>query len=426
MKYGKEKFDFEFPEEHVIKEIVSNEIEVADLTQKKIVEKAIENPISSERLKDIVKEGDTVCVVIPDITRGWQSPDIYVPPVIEELKRGGVKDEDILIVSATGSHRSQTEEEYIKLVSEDVYKRIEVIDHDCKDEDNLVHVGTTSRGNIIKLNKRAMECDHLVLTGGVIYHFLAGFGGGRKYVLPGIAGYDTIMKNHSFSFNEGLGSGLNSYVKSGNMTDTNPIHSDMMEAASFVKPTFIMNTVIDANKKITHAFAGDYIKAHVEGVKVIETIDTIEIGEKAEMVIASACGYPKDMNLYQTTKTMFNAMEALEDKGIMILVSECSEGFGSKDTEYIIREFTNNLDREKDIRAKYNIGKGLGYSVCQNSKDYTMILVTSMDQELFENTEVKAVKTIDEALELAYEIKGRKDMKTYMMPHGANTLPKSK
>lgn len=424
MKFGKEKIEFEFKEENVLDIIKPNKVEITDLSQNEIVKKAIENPIESARLSEIVKEGDTVCVVVPDLTRAWQSPHIYVPPIIEELNKGGVKDKDILIISATGSHRFQTEEEFKQIVSEEIFNRVKVIDHDCKDEENLVYVGTTTRGTPVKVNKKALDCDHIVLTGGAVFHFLAGFGGGRKYILPGITSYETIMKNHSYSLNVGLGSGSNPNVKSGKFDETNPIHSDMLEAASFVRPSFILNVVVDANKKITHAFSGNYIKAHEKACEVVDAVDGVFIDKKADMVIASACGFPKDMNLYQTSKTIFNAVEAIDEGGIMIIVSECCEGYGSKATEHIIKDFDNMVDREKDVRDDYSIGTFIGYLVCEYAEKYNFILVTDMDSELLSTTNIRVVNTFDKAMELAYKIKGRKDLKTYMMPYGANTLPK--
>ncbi len=423
MKYGKKYVEFEFDDQNVLNVIKPNQLDLPDLSGRECVVEALENPIASARLSEIVKSGDSVCVVVPDITRVWQSPNIYVPPIIEELNRGGVKDEDILIISATGSHRSQTDDEYKQLVSEDIFNRIKMIDHDSKDEDNLVYCGMTTYGTPVKLNKKALACDHLVLAGGAIYHFLAGFGGGRKYVMPGIAGYDTIMTNHSYSFNKGLGSGSNENVKSGNMSDTNPLHCDMMEAASFANPTFILNVVVSSDKKITHAFSGNYIKAHEAACKIVEAVDGVEIDEKAEMIIASACGYPKDINLYQTSKTLFNVVEAIKPDGVIIILSECSEGFGSDATEDMMTKFDNMLDREKDIRASYSIGKGIAYLECEYAEKYTFILVSEIEADQLKNTKIKAAKTIDEALNLAYSIKGTRNLKTIMMPDGANTQP---
>jgi len=422
-KYGEEKLGFSLPEDEILMVIEPNPMPPVEKSGGDIVRAALEKPIGSERLRDLVHPGETVCVVIPDVTRAWQSPSVYVPPVIEELTKAGVRDEDIVIISATGSHRKQTEEEYIVLVGEDVYRRIEIIDHDCKDEENLVDIGVTSFGTPVRINKRALECDHIVMTGGAILHFLAGYGGGRKYILPGIVGYETIMRNHSYSMNEGMGAGSNPEVRSGNMTPKNKIHMDMMEAAAMAKPLFIMNVVVDSDKRITHAFSGDYIQAHQAACEVVKQMDAVTIHEKADMVIASAGGYPKDINLYQTTKSVFNAVEAVKPGGVMIVVSECREGFGSKDTEAIIRNFPDMISREKDIRSKYTIGKFLGYRPAEIAEQVHFILVSDMDPALLAKTKIRPVATIEEALDLGRKLIEAEHPTITLMPYAANTLP---
>ncbi len=424
IKYGKGALEFEFPGENVLAVIKPNKIEISDLPQEGIIKNALEKPIASARLRDIVKAGETVCVIIPDLTRAWQSPHIYVPLVIEELSKGGVKDEDILIISATGTHRFQTDEEFKQLVSEDIFNRLKIIDHDSRDKNNLIYVGTTSRGTSVKLNKKALERDHIILAAGAVLHFLAGFGGGSKYILPGIAGYETIMKNHSLSLNIGLGSGINPDVKSGNTGESNPIYNDILEAASFVKPSFILNVVVDANKQITHAFAGNHVKAHEAACEIVDAVDGVFIDEKAEMVIASACGYPKDINFYQTFKTIDNAVQALKENGVMIIISECIENIGNDATEHLIKDFSNMLDREKALRENFSIGAAIGFFECDYAETFHFILVTQMPEEELATTNIKVVQSIDKALKLAYEIKGTKNLKTYMMPYGANTFPK--
>ncbi len=424
MKYGKETIRFNFLDENVLAVIKPNKFEVSDLSQEEIVQNALEKPIASARLRDIVKSGETVCVVVPDITRAWQSPHIFIPLVITELNKGGIKDKDILIVSATGIHRFQSEEEHKQLVTEDIFNRINIIDHDARDQNNLVYVGTTSSGNNIELNKKALKCDHIVLTGGAIFHFLAGFGGGSKYLLPGIAGYDCIMKNHSLFLNSGLGSGRNHDVKSGNTSESNPIYNDILEAASFVRPTFILNVVLDAQNQIAHAFAGNYVKTHEAACEIVDALDGVFIDQKAEMVIASACGYPKDISFYQTFKTIDNAVKALKENGVLILVSQCIENIGSNGAENIIKIFSNMLDREKAFREKFSIGPAIGFLECEYAETYNVILVSKIPKEELAATKVKVVQTIDEALEAAYKIKRTRHLKTYMMPYGANTFPK--
>lgn len=158
--------------------VLPNPAPACPLSEVDIVRRALENPIGTPRLRDMVKLGQTACLLVPDITRAWQKPHLYVPLVVEELAKGGVRDEDMLIVCATGSHRGQSAKEHKAIVSPAIYSRIHVVDHDCYDTKTLRYVGTTSRGTPVHLNRHALDCDHLVLTGGILYHFLAGFGGG--------------------------------------------------------------------------------------------------------------------------------------------------------------------------------------------------------------------------------------------------------
>ncbi len=423
-KYGSRYETFNVPEEDIVTIIKPNVMDIDEsLTGDAAIKLALSNPVDSAKLRDIVSEGNTVCVVIPDMTRAWQNTSLYIPHVIEELRTGGVRYEDMLIISAVGSHRAQTAEEHEKLVGSEVYSKVRVVDHDCMDKDNLTKLGVTSRGTPVFVNKSALDCDHIVLTGGAILHFLAGYGGGRKYILPGISGFETIMKNHSFSLNEGMGSGANPDVRTSNMSETNILHMDMMEAAAMVKPSFILNVVVDDLGTISHAFAGNYITAHEAACKIVEKRDCVTINEKADLVIASACGFPKDINFYQTSKTLFNAVEAVREKGAVIIVSECSEGFGSPDTEYVIGTLPDMLAREKDLRENYTIGKFIAYKEAELAELFHFILVTAMDPALLSKTNIKVVRSVEEGIALAKTLLGTEKPSVTLMPNGANTFP---
>lgn len=421
MKYGKDKVEVNIPDENLLGIIESNAMD-DNRTEEEVILDALENPIDSAKLSEIVKPGERVCLVISDITRAWQKMGTYLYYIVEELNKGGVKDDDIIFISATGSHRKQSEKEHRILLGEKLVDRFKVIDHVCTDEDNLVYLGETSYGTPVKINKMAMECDHIVLTGAIVFHLLVGWGGGKKSILPGIAGYETIMKNHSMSLNPEMGSGSNPETKSGKVLN-NPIHEDMLEAVSFVKPSFMFNVIMDSNGNIAHAVAGNYIKAHEKGCEIVNRIDGIPIKEKADMVIATAGGYPKDINFYQTIKTVINAREAIKDGGVMILLSECSDGFGNEVIRKITQDFDNVVDREIELRRDYSIAKYIGYYVSEVASKTNMILLSSMNPEDLSMANISVVKTIDEALELAKKLKGE-NLKTYLMPHGANTLPK--
>ena len=231
-----------------------------------------------------------------------------------------------------------------------------MVDHVCTDQENLAYVGTTSYGTPVWLDKRALACDKVILTGGVVYHFMAGFGGGRKSVLPGIAGRETIMKNHNLALNPGIGSGSNPHVRSANMCADNPVHADMMEAYSMVNPAFLLNVVVNDQQEIIAAFAGNWVTAHRAACGLVDRMYGVPVKEKTPLVIASAGGYPKDLNFYQTIKTLCNALEVSQEGGTIILVTKSEEGFGNEDTRRLIADYPNMLEREKALREVLALG----------------------------------------------------------------------
>lgn len=422
LKYGREKVRFSMPEEDIIKVIDHNPFKV-DKTEKEVIKEAIENPICSAPLKELVHENEKVCIVIPDVTRAWQKVSTYLPYVLEEVKKGGVKDEDIVFLSSTGSHREQTEEEHKLLVGEEIYSKYKVIDHICTKKDDLVYCGKTSYNTPVSINRYAAEADHVILVGAIIYHFLVGYSGGKKAILPGISSYETIMANHALSFTGELGEGENKNVRAGN-TCENPIHLDMLEAASFVRPTFMFNAIMGSDGNIAAAVSGNYIKAHEAGRTYVDKVDGVEIKEKADLAIATAGGFPKDINFYQSSKTIVNSREAVKEGGSIIILSECSEGLGGDDgVRMMLTDFDNNLDREKELRDNYSISKHTSYIACDTAEKFNLILVSNIDPQLMKNTKIRVVKTLDEALELVKKEKGE-HLRTYIMPHAANTLPK--
>ncbi|VBB07057.1 Hypothetical protein LUCI_2301 [Lucifera butyrica] len=422
LKWGDRSFNATLEPAQVAQVIESNPYTV-DKTEEEMIQAALARPLASARLRELVHPGETVCVVIPDSTRAWQKVAAYLPHVIKELNDGGIKDTDITIISATGTHRTQTREEHAMLLGPELAGRFQVIDHESQDEANLVYMGMTTWGTPVWLNKKAMVCDHLVLTGGIVYHFLAGWGGGPKYVLPGIAGYETVMKNHAWSLSPEIGAGTDPRIRSGYVRN-NPIHLDMMEAASFAKPSFMFNVIMGPDGNIAGAVAGNLVAAHAAGRELVDEIDGVVIREKADLVVASAGGFPKDINLYQSIKTVINAREAAKPGGVIIILAECREGIGgTSDVQDIILHYDTLLAREQELRANYSISKFVGYYMCETAAKYTLIYVTTLDPALLKKANMVAVRTLEEALTIAYgKIKG--DARIHVMPHGANTLPK--
>ncbi len=425
MKYSDTEFAVSLDPKQILTEVHANQVDFPKRTVREHIEYALDHPIGAGPIEEAVQPGDKVCIIISDVTRRWQQPSTYLPILVERLNRAGIPDQDLLILCATGTHRPQTEEEHISLVGEELYRRIRFIDHRCDDKEHLTYMGTTSRGTPVWLDSYAMSCDKIILTGGVVYHFLAGFGGGRKSIVPGIAGRETINTNHNNALNKGLGSGSNPRVCNGNMTETNPFHSDLMECAAFAKPAYLLNVIVDDNYQIVGAFAGDWRKAHAAAAKAVEQLDGVPIPHRAPLVISSAGGYPKDINLYQTSKTLSNALNAVAPGGTMILLSQCREGFGDPDCEAQICNYDSMEAREKDLRAHFSIGGFVGFLFAESSENYHLILVTDLPRERFARTKIQIAHTLDEALALAAQCNGGslEGMETILMPHGGSTFP---
>lgn len=420
MKYGEKEIHVEIMEGNSLGLLHSKGI-VDKSPETEVIKAALENPIGTVKLKDMVKSGERVCIIVSDITRAWQKTHVYLPYIVEELRQSGIKDQDITFLCATGSHRVQTEEEHKTILGEELSERFVLIDHDCKDESNMASLGVTSFGTPVKINSIALQHDHIILTGAIVFHDLAGWGGGKKSVLPGIAAYESIMANHSLSLNPMLGEGTNSEVRCGSVLN-NPVHLDMLEAAAMVKPSFLFNVIIDEVGNIGKAVAGDYMKAHEVGQKLVEEADSMYIKEKADIVLASAGGYPKDIDLYQASKALINAKEAVKAGGTIVLLAECMEGFGGLEVQQMLQDYCDILSREKALRENFSIAKYTGYLIAKIAEEFDVILISSLAPESVLNANIRIMPSTEDALKLTIANKVAK-AKIYYMPYAANTLP---
>lgn len=362
--------------------------------EEEVVKEALLNPISSKRVDEIITSEDKVCIVVSDVTRLWQRPKVFLPILIEEIKKSGIDDENIIFLCALGSHRKQTEKEYIEILGEDLFKRFKIIDHYSKDKDEMVYLGETSFKTPIFVNKLVKKCSKLIITGGITFHDMAGFGGGRKSILPGISSYETIMANHALVLNSNE-SGINPNCTCGNL-ENNPIHLDMMEACHMVKPSFLLNVITDSKGNITSAVAGHYEKAFLKGCNILKNNYGLEIEKLKDCIIVSAGGFPKDINLYQSSKALSNAKEAVKKGGKIILFTQCIEGMGNEEVEEIINNFSNNEEREEDLRKKFTISKFAGYLICKIAEEYQVTLISDIKEELVSKASIKVIKAENE------------------------------
>ena len=419
LKYGSRSFNLKINENKIKNIITANSAEKVEF--EKVINFALENPIGSKKLNQKVKAGETATVVISDITRSWQQIDKFLPFIISELEKGGIKLEDITVLAATGSHRFHSENEIKTLLGQKYYGKLKFVDHDANDKDQLKFLGETSYGTPVWINKLALDTDRLILTGGIIFHDLAGFAGGRKSIIPGIAGYESIMKNHSLALDEKEGAGIKKTVTN-NHLDDNPVNLDMMEAAEMLAVDFIFNVIPDGESGIAAAVAGDLVKAHQKGCEICRNLFGIAMEEKSDLVIASCGGYPKDINLYQGSKSLVNALQAVRKNGYLILLVESIEGIGHPEVEEIIQNYKNNIEREKYLRNNFTISRYTGYLITKEIEDVNLILVSELDRNILNSTEIRVVNNLKDAIKIV-EADFKELPEIYLMPAAANTLP---
>ncbi|HWR39490.1 MAG TPA: nickel-dependent lactate racemase [Patescibacteria group bacterium] len=386
------------------------------------VREVLRNPIGAAPLAETVKKGDKVAIIASDVTRAWIRHDLFLPTLLDELNAAGVPDNDICLVVALGAHRHHTDAENVTVYGQSVVKRIAIHQSYAPTAEDFTRVGKTSRGVEVFINKHVVNADKVIMTGGIIYHLMAGFGGGRKSILPGVAGYSTIQGNHSFCLHDEIGGGTNPDCGSGCL-EGNAMHEDMMEIAAMVNPAFLLNAVFTPEGKFARFVAGDWDKAWREGCKTVAQIFGVPIKAKADVVIASAGGFPKDINLYQGSKTIDNADLAVKENGVVILLLECRDIAEPPDFSGWFN-YTSLYDREIALRKAFTVPGYIALTLGLSAKQIPHIVVTLPEnKEFIERAGMTAVTTLKEAMAVAEDKLGRKDFTVTLMPHGANTVP---
>lgn len=377
------------------------------------IERALKEPVGSKKLSEIVKPEHKVAIVVDDATRPAPS-HLMVPPILDELNMAGVKNENITIIFGCGTHKAVKNEEVVRLLDEAVLNRVKAISHDCKAED-LVYVGTTQKhGTKVYLNRIFAEANVKILTGDVCFHYYAGYGGGRKSVLPAVSGEETIKHNHAMLLHPNAKTGV---------LEGNPIHEDMVEAAKLAKVDFILNVVTNSKGEVVKAFAGDLEQAFYEGVKVVDEMYRISVDRKADIVVVSPGGYPADVNLFQAYKGVDSALEVVKRGGVIVLLAECSQGHGNQVFYDWMVKFSNIKAVEREIKRNFVLGGHKAYYLLKALQNHQIILVSLMPDYYGTNIfKLKTARAVNDALNEAFSIVG-KNAKVWAMPYGNFTLP---
>ncbi|MDR1028119.1 MAG: nickel-dependent lactate racemase [Clostridiales Family XIII bacterium] len=385
-------------------------------TEAETVRQALSAPIAAKPLRESVKGKKRITVISCDHTRPMPSR-ITMPILLEEIRKGQ-PDADITILVATGLHRASTREELIEKYGADLVNRETIIVHDCHDERNLRNLGVLPSGADLVLSTHTLDADILIAEGFIEPHFFAGFSGGRKSVLPGVAGYKCVTANHCAEF-------IAHKNAAAGVMDGNPIHTDMAFAAEKAGLAFILNVLLDDRRCIVDAVAGDAILAHEEGCRrLLNRTSTKAV--RAPIVVTSNGGYPLDRNIYQMVKCMSVAEQCCDANGVIIAVGECRDGHGGErffndfahgdDPETLTRQF---LRRNRNETATDQWQSQILARILTRQ---TVIMVTPLQKETVEKMGMRSAETIEEALSVAEELMGDREAKIVVIPEGMGVI----
>ena len=384
-------------------------------SETELIYEALEHPIGSPRLRDLAKGKDRVVLVTSDHTRAVPSK-LTLPILLAEIRQGNPQ-ADITILIATGLHRATTEEEQRRMFGDAIVDHEKIAINNAFDPSQFVHVCTLPSGADFNVNRLAVECDLLVTEGFIEPHFFAGFSGGRKSILPGICSQETVNENHSYR-------AISSPYANTGVLEHNPVHEDMLCAARAVNVQFIFNVALNGEKKVIAAWAGDLEQAHAQGVAFIRQWSQCP-PISGDIVVTSNGGYPLDQNLYQSPKAVATAEACAGEDGVIIMCCSCADGMGGTHFEKLIQLGTvEEIDRFlSKIPPKETIPEQWCPQIyARILKKHKVILVTTyLDHDAVRRANMIPASSPDEALEIAYGIKGR-DAKVVVIPDGVSVL----
>lgn len=415
--YGKEKKSLSIDEKYLAGYLVSSIHNYKpELCGEALVKEALANPVGSERLSELARGKKNIVIIASDHTRPVPSK-VIMPAMLEEIRKTS-PDADITILIATGCHRGTTKEELIGKFGEEIVENEKIYIHDCDETDKLVNIGTLPSGGACEINSIAVNADLLVAEGFIEPHFFAGFSGGRKSVLPGIASRKTVMANHCSEFI------ADKNARTG-ILKNNPIHKDMLWAAKAAKLAFIVNVVLDADKNVIYAVAGDTEAAHKKGTDFLSELCGAKAVE-ADIAISTNGGYPLDQNVYQAVKGMTAAEATVKKGGVIIMLASSADGTGGE-------HFYHQLADEADIKKTEALFLSRGRN--ETAPDQwqsqilvrillhaTVIYISDMPDEDIRKMHMIPSHSLSDALDKAKEIIGRDDVKIAVIPDGVSVI----
>ncbi|HSP63572.1 MAG TPA: nickel-dependent lactate racemase [Pyrinomonadaceae bacterium] len=375
---------------------------------------ALDAPIDSRPLEDLVAAGDGVLIVASDATRATGSPQI-INLLVRRLIQNGIPPGDIAIMFATGIHRPVRQEEKVELLTPFIAQRIRTIDHDAYDASQLIQIGVTASGAAVEVNRALKEFSKVILTGAVSFHYFAGFTGGRKAICPGLAAAETIKATHMLALDFERG-GRRTGVGAGSLSG-NAVNEECERVAAMIDPVFIVNAIVDDRGRVEQIFAGDWRAAHARACEVYASTHARRIPEKRELVIVSCGGSPYDINMIQAHKALDMAAAACIDGGTIVFLAECGDGLGRAD---FLKWFESADSRalETRLREAYEVNGQTAWALLTKTERFRVHLITKLPGDDVRQMRMIPALSLEEALtDVTPNSKG------YIMPRGAALLP---
>jgi nickel-dependent lactate racemase len=410
--YGRSTIDFSYDAARfeVIGNLKSETVALSDVE----VNSALDVPIESPQLEDLISAGDTVLVVVSDATRATGSAQV-INLLVRRLIENGIQPRDIAIIFATGIHRAVRPQEKIELLTSFIAQRVRLIDHDAYDPSRLVEIGTMNDGTPIEVNRALKEFAKVIITGGVGFHYFAGFTGGRKSICPGLASARTVKATHMLALDfdreerrAGVGTGS---------LDGNAVSEACERVATLIEPAFSINTIVNEQGRAEKIFGGHWRAAHHRACEEYLASHSQEISERRELVIVSCGGSPYDINMIQSHKALDMAAHACADGGTMILLAECGDGLGREDFLKWFEAGDSSVLAHR-LKENYEVNGQTAWALLTKTERFHVRVITKLDHEDLRRMRMIPAHTIESVLgEIPTSAKG------YLMPRGAAVLP---
>lgn len=415
--YGKDRIEYSFNEKE-LSDILESSINGYDpkKSESELIEEALQNPIESEKLSTLAKGKKNIVIIASDHTRPVPSK-LIIPPMLREI-RSVNPDANITILIATGCHRGTTKEELIYKFGEEIVNNENIYIHDCDEREKLINIGTLPSGGVCEINSIAVNADLLISEGFIEPHFFAGFSGGRKSVLPGVAGRKTVLANHCSEFIASENS------RTGNL-ENNPIHKDMLWAAEKTRLKFIVNVVLNDKKEVIYAVAGDLKEAHRKGTDFLSSLCKVK-AQDCDIAITTNGGYPLDQNIYQAVKGMTAAEATVKKGGVIIMLARSNDGVGGDDLYHALADYEDisvsmaellKRDAESTLPDQWE-----AQILLRILMHCSVVYVSDAPDSIVKDMHMTPAHNLDAALKIAKQIVNKEKPKIVAIPDGVSVI----